>query len=369
MANYLSIDLLQLSRNPLRNYGGIESVASFIHSDCSSDLSSCLTLSLSLATQSHIKPLKNEFHFSAFEFCKFRLPSSFIFLKTFFALPKSIILLVHAPDPFLSLCALVHSLVFRSRLLVFWHSDYSTKSIFSPLFRLLNFLLLLASDRVLTTSPKLLQESSHLAFFKRKCFVLPLFHDNRSFSSPPSIHDRKYDCLIFGRLASYKNIGLAVESFLLSSASSLCICGSGPLLVSLQQYFSCANIPGKSVYFLPNPSPSEKYKVLSTSRLLLLASTSSSEAFAITQVEAFSVGTPVVSFDIPRSGVSWVNISGVSGLVAPVSSRDLSSSISTVLDNPDLLSRLSSGAYKRSMSFTSSRFRALFHYYLYPLTI
>jgi len=67
-----------------------------------------------------------------------------------------------------------------------------------------------------------------------------------------------------------------------------------------------------------------------------------------------SCGKPIVSADIPVSGVSWVNQDGVSGLVVPIEdAAQLAEKIKQIGEDPVLYAHLSSGAKKRfEMLFT-----------------
>jgi rhamnosyl/mannosyltransferase len=72
------------------------------------------------------------------------------------------------------------------------------------------------------------------------------------------------------------------------------------------------------------------------------------EAFAIVQIEAMSLGKPVVATRIPQSGVPWVNAHGQSGLNAePCNAEDLVRCIKAVLEDKDAYNRFSEGALER----------------------
>lgn len=62
----------------------------------------------------------------------------------------------------------------------------------------------------------------------------------------------------------------------------------------------------------------EKVAYLEACHLFVLSSITKNEAFAIVQVEAMSHRKPVVSTQIPESGVAWVNKDHDSGRTVPV---------------------------------------------------
>ena len=60
------------------------------------------------------------------------------------------------------------------------------------------------------------------------------------------------------------------------------------------------------------------------------------EAFGIVQIEAMSIGKPVIATRIPASGVSWVNCDGISGRNAePGDAKSLACAITDVLENKE----------------------------------
>lgn len=65
--------------------------------------------------------------------------------------------------------------------------------------------------------------------------------------------------------------------------------------------------------------------------VFVLPSILKTEAFGIVQIEAMSLGKPVVATNIPGSGVSWVNKDGISGInVTPQDAPALARAITEV---------------------------------------
>ena len=82
--------------------------------------------------------------------------------------------------------------------------------------------------------------------------------------------------------------------------------------------------------------------------LFCLSSVQKTEAFAIVQIEAMSCGKPVVATNIPHSGVSWVNVHGVSGLnVTPKNAKELAEAIMKITDDGETYKTFVTGAEKR----------------------
>lgn len=80
------------------------------------------------------------------------------------------------------------------------------------------------------------------------------------------------------------------------------------------------------------------------------------EAFGIVQIEAMSCGKPVVATRIPRSGVSWVNAHGESGLnVTPGNPQELAKAIETIMEDEAAYQRYASGARERYNTLFSKK--------------
>lgn len=95
------------------------------------------------------------------------------------------------------------------------------------------------------------------------------------------------------------------------------IAGRGPLEQKLQQQIEAEGLTNK-VKLLGFITDEEKVAYLEACHLFVLSSITKNEAFAIVQVEAMSHRKPVVSTQIPESGVAWVNKDHDSGRTVPV---------------------------------------------------
>ena len=90
--------------------------------------------------------------------------------------------------------------------------------------------------------------------------------------------------------------------------------------------------------------------------IFVLSSVYKTEAFGIVQVEAMALKKPVVSTEIPGSGVHWVNLNNISGLTVPIkNSNEIANAINSIVESSLLYNKLSDGAYQRFQSEFTQR--------------
>ena len=82
--------------------------------------------------------------------------------------------------------------------------------------------------------------------------------------------------------------------------------------------------------------------------IFCLPSTERSEAFGVVQIEAMAFGKPVISTSIKGSGVDWVNLNNISGIVVPPKDANkLAEAIIELLTDEKKYQQLSIGSRKR----------------------
>jgi rhamnosyl/mannosyltransferase len=135
-----------------------------------------------------------------------------------------------------------------------------------------------------------------------------------------------------GRMTYYKGFEVLVESArFLAPNIAILIGGAGELLDRLQRQAERLNVADR-VSFLGNVPAEELPAFYLQSDVFCLPSTTRSEAFGLVMVEAMSYAKPVVATQIPGSGVSWVNLDGVTGLnVAPGDPEALADALNSIL--------------------------------------
>src|SRR5438034_11769305 len=123
---------------------------------------------------------------------------------------------------------------------------------------------------------------------------------------------------------------------------SLVVGGSGPYHGQIVRLSNDLGL-SKNVSFLGRVSDQSKFKIYSENRLAI--SPSHREGFGISVIEANSVGTPVVGWDVPGSRDSIID--GTTGLLAPFPDEmAFAERISTLLTDDKTWTNLSENAWK-----------------------
>ena len=227
---------------------------------------------------------------------------------------------VHLPNP---MANLAYYLVRPDCwLVVHWHSDILRQRTLMRFYRPLQDWLLRRADVIVATSQPYLDGSAYLRSFKDKCTVIPLgLNPGRLKVRDEEIGRIKQQCghrpIIFtlGRLVYYKGL-----SYLVNAARDVDAClligGGGPLRAKLAQQIARLSLAHK-VFLLDDIRQEDLGAYYRACDVFCLPSIRKTEAFGLVQLEAMYFEKPVVSTDIAGSGVSWVNQSGVTGLVVP----------------------------------------------------
>lgn len=258
---------------------------------------------------------------------------------------------IHHPDPMATLALMLSG--YKGKVVLHWHSDILKQKVLLQLYRPLQKWLIGRADLILGTSPIYVAESSALRSVQHKVGYLPIgvrqrCAEDHLVAMIRNKYPGKKIVYSMGRLVEYKGYEYLIEAAtLLPEDYVILIGGSGPLKGELQQAVRSYLLSHKVriLGYVPRELEAAYY---GAADVFCLSSVLKTEAYAIVQVEAMSVGCPVVATNIPGSGVSWVNQHGVSGLnVSPRSSRELAEAIRQICENPELHERYSRGARLR----------------------
>jgi rhamnosyl/mannosyltransferase len=148
-----------------------------------------------------------------------------------------------------------------------------------------------------------------------------------------------------GRLIYYKGLEYLVAA-MSNVGAKLLIAGEGPLREQLQKQAFQAGV-AKKIVFLGKLSEDEKIAFYHACDVFVLPSVETSEAYGLVQLEAHACGKPVVSTNLP-TGVPYVNLDGITGIVVPPrDSKALSEALNRLLADSELRLRLGESARKR----------------------
>lgn len=266
--------------------------------------------------------------------------SSFHFSFSYLGVLSSIvdnydILHLHLPNP-LAAFGVMLAKIKGKKVILHWHSDIVKQKFLHFFYSPFERWLLNISSAVIATSPNYIEESKCLQSVRDKVVTIPI-----GLTSPPSYSSRTCDELrrrypdkkiVFslGRHVYYKGFEYLIQaSKELPDDYVVLIGGAGPLTSLYKSLIYSLNLESK-VILIGRVDDSLLGSYFAMADVFCLPSVERSEAFGVVQIESLSVGTPVVSCNIPGSGVAWVNKDGVTGRV--VEPRDIKSLASALVD-------------------------------------
>lgn len=259
---------------------------------------------------------------------------------------------VHHPDPMAAL-ALYRS-GYKGKVVLHWHADIIRQNTLLRFYQPLQNWLIRRADRIVGTSPVYISESEALANVQHKTVCIPIGVSDPS-TQVEEVHvdlaqryPGKKVILTIGRLVLYKGYDILINAaHYIPDDYVLLIGGKGGLHDQLQQQIDAEGVGDKVklIGFIPQ---NEIVSYFKGCKLFCLSSIDKREAFAIVQIQAMAFGKPVVSTNIPGSGVPWVNKDGESGLtVEPGNSRALAEAIVRLCTDEPLYEKLSRQARER----------------------
>ena len=178
------------------------------------------------------------------------------------------------------------------------------------------------AEVIIGTSPVYLEQSEALSSVQEKCCCIPIgvYEPEPNPTLAAEIRKRyagKHIVFSLGRLVLYKGYEYLIESAThLPDDYVILIGGTGHQrnhLATLIETFAVQD-KVKLLGFIPDEQLGAYFDACD---VFCLSSVDKREAFAIVQVKAMIYGRPVISTDIPGSGVPWVNQNGVTGLTVP----------------------------------------------------
>ncbi|KQC14362.1 MAG: hypothetical protein APR56_03915, partial [Methanosaeta sp. SDB] len=250
------------------------------------------------------------------------------------------IITVHHPNPL----ATISYLKARppGRLTVVYQSDIVRQKIAGLLYRPLLLKFLARAERIVVASPRYLEGSAVLQRFREKCVLIPigidlsLYADRAEINAQAQLIRKRLGdriVLFVGRLTLYKGVEYLVKA-MEEVTGKLVIIGSGERFDALKMMVVSHGLEDR-VVLMSEVSRDNLLAYLRACSVFCLPSISRNEAFGIVQLEAMASSRPVISTRL-ETGVTYTNLDGVTGLVAPPrDSRSLARALNRILDEPD----------------------------------
>jgi rhamnosyl/mannosyltransferase len=265
---------------------------------------------------------------------------------------------LHHPDPIAALATLLARP--KCPIVIHWHSDIIRQRIGILLYLPFQKWLLRVVSRVIVTSPNYLSGSRHLAPWRSKCICIPIGIVN---FKNDHIHPRALRGLTFpaskvvltiGRLVYYKGFEYLIEAAEhMPREIVILIGGTGPRERKLRKLISRKGLADR-VFLLGHVPQSDMAGLIAACDIFCLPSIVRTEAFGIVLLEAMSLGKPLVTTDLPGSGVPWVNQNNETGITVPVMDTvQLAKAISLLASDPELRQKYGqAGAMRYAVHFT-----------------
>jgi glycosyltransferase involved in cell wall biosynthesis len=170
---------------------------------------------------------------------------------------------------------------------------------------------------------------------------------------PYILKDGKYVIFSCGRLIYYKGFHVLIDSAeYLPDNCVIRIAGEGKLYDKLAKQIIQKGLSEK-VFLLGHISNEELDQELRSCFLFCLSSIQRSEMYAVVQIDAFCHGKPVISTNIPGSGVSEVNQDGITGYTVEINNpKTIADKVNILLNDRKLYETFCKNALKRAEVLT-----------------
>lgn len=252
----------------------------------------------------------------------------------------------------------------KGKVIVTYHSDIVKQKFLLKAYKPFMMRFLSRADKIVATSPRMIEYSPILQKFKDKCIAIPLGIESEKFDTinvdPVKVADlrQRYGpnmVLFVGRLIYYKGIEYLIEAIRKVNAN-LVIIGSGPLKKQLVKQARTIGVKNR-IFFIDKLSDEELPEYYHACNIFTLPSIERTEAFGIVQLEAMASGKPVISTNL-TTGVPFVNKNSETGFVIePKSSKALAEAINKIIKDKNLQIFFGENAKKRVQeNFTIEKF-------------
>ena len=227
---------------------------------------------------------------------------------------------IHHPDPMAALA--LYTSGFKGKVVLHWHCDIIRQNKLLKFYRPLQSWLIRRADIIVATSPVYMEQSEALQKVQEKCRCIPIgvYESNSDSILTAKIrkqYEGKHIVFSLGRLVLYKGYEYLIEAATnLPDDYVILIGGIGPQYYNLSTLIDILGLQDKVklLGFIPDEQLGAYFEACD---MFCISSIDKREAFAIVQVKAMIHRRPIVSTDIPGSGVPWVNKNGITGITVP----------------------------------------------------
>ncbi|MDE1192053.1 MAG: glycosyltransferase [Arachidicoccus sp.] len=260
---------------------------------------------------------------------------------------------IHHPDPMAALA--LFSSNYKGKVILHWHSDILSQKIILKAYAWLQTWLIKRADLILGTTPLYIAESPYLKKVQTKIDYLPIGIKDESneinldiYTKISTKYSNKKIIFSLGRLVEYKGFEYLIKAAkYLDESFVILIGGTGGLKEKLSELIK-KNSLDKKVELLGYLSSEEVLAFFKLCDIYCLSSIMKTEAFAIVQIEAMSFGKPIVSVNIPGSGVQWVNADNITGINVEIKNpEEIATAIKNIFKSTETYHLYSINARKR----------------------
>lgn len=250
-----------------------------------------------------------------------------------------------------------------AKLVLHWQSDVVNQKRALKFYEPLQRWMLERADAVVASSEAYARASPWLAPYAAKLHAIPLGIQDPGNAPDADVQRLRAQYpgrrLVFalGRMTYYKGFDVLIDAAAQLDADTMVLVGGGGEL--LETYRAEVRRLGleNRIAFLGPVTESKALALFQSCHVFCLPSIVRAEAFGVVLVEAMAASRPVVTTDIPGSGVPWVNVDGETGYNVPV--RDpsaLAAALRRLLADDALRKRMGKAARARYLThFTADR--------------
>jgi rhamnosyl/mannosyltransferase len=258
---------------------------------------------------------------------------------------------LHTPNPLFESACLVHEI--PCPLVVTYHCEVMKARTLNNIYKPMSRAVLKKASRILVATPYHIEFSKVLREFENKCEVIPFGIEpkydvkNLEINNHLNVIKKKFDryFLFIGRMVPYKGLPILLEA-MKSVDQNLVLIGKGPQLEPMRELSRKMGVEDRVHFLGAVESDAEFAAYMHGSDAVVLPSINEAEAFGLALLEAMSCKKPVITTDL-KSGVRFVNLAGVTGLMVPPSDAPaLAKAMNLMATDDDLRLRLGTAAHK-----------------------